>query len=172
MCYNVLMDKKSVERRRTKINFDYQRKASCALITGVVIGLILVCFSGAQLYNYHKERGSQTVEELNSEIEKYAEEAGKYEKEKFEEFEKNGTSKKYLEISEKWAEATKKRTAAEHSIYMVDTGYHNPRNLWELIITVPLLFVGILCIAAGFVANSIFKSKAKEERRKKQEEGK
>lgn len=163
------MDKKSVVRRK---RFNYQAKAKCALIAGVVIGLVLVCVSGVQLYNYHKERGTMTTEELNTEIEKYAEESGKYEKEKNEELEKNGRTKKYLELSQKWADATKKKTDAQHSIYMDNTGYHNPRNLWEFIMAAPLLFVGVLCVAAGLVARSIIleKGKKKEAEKKKKAE--
>lgn len=166
------MDKKSVERRKKKLNFDNKKKASLSLIVGIVAGLVLVCAGGIQLYSYRKELGNRSVEELSTDSEKYAREAGQYEKEKNAEFEENGTSDKYLELSEKWAQAVVKMGEADHSLYMVDSGYHNPRNLWELITTVPLLVVGILCFAAGFVAHSIFNAKAKEDRRKKQEESK
>lgn len=153
------MDKKSVVRKR----FNYKFKVKCAFIVGIVLGLLLVCYGGAQLYTYHRERGDQTIEELNSDSEKYAIEAGKLEAEKNKEFEENGASDKYLELSEKWAEMTVERTAKEHSIYMDESGYHNPRNLWELITTVPLLFVGILCIVASFILRSILKEKGKKE---------
>ncbi len=159
MCYNMLMDKKSVVRKR----FNYQAKAKCALLTGVVLGLLMICLSAVQLYDYHRERGSKTTEELTSDSEKYSIDAGKLEAEKNKEFEENGPSEKYLELSEKWAEEVQKKTKAEHSMYMDETGYHNPRNLWEFVTTVPLLFVGFLCLVAGFVANSVIKEKGKKE---------
>lgn len=162
------MEKKSVERKR----FNYKFKAKCALILGLVLGLLLVCYGGVQLYGYHKERGNETVEELNDTYDDYAAEANKYNKEKNEEYAKNGVSDKYVELSEKWAEATQKASKAGQSIYMDKTGYHNPRNLWELITTVPLLFVGIVCMAAGFIARALILNNGKKEEIRKARESK
>ena len=166
VCYNVLMDKKSVVRKR----FNYKTKAKCALITGIVLGLILICVSAVQLYTYHRERGDKTLEELQAQIDELSVEEQKYETIIYKELADNdGKSDEYVDATNKWAEVATKKTSAENSVYMINTGYHNPRNLWELLLVSPLLFVGVLCFVAGFIAKSIIIEKGKKEEAEKAE---
>jgi hypothetical protein len=153
------MDKKSRERTR---NIDYKKTAIVALVVGLIFGISLCVYSGYQLYEYRKELGNRTVEELNEDANSAVDEYLEIEKEKIAELEANGYSDKYIELNNKSARALMKQTSANHSLYMIDTGYHNPRNLWELLITQPLLFVGIFMCGAGVVSFFVLKNKAKK----------
>ena len=161
LCYNLAMDRKRVLKK--KIN--YQLKAKIFFLIFVILGGLMTSYGAAQLYQFRKERGNSSVEKLERDIENLEKEAEEINHLKEQEYAEHDASQRYFELSNEWAEKIGQKTSAEKQVYMANTGYHNPRNIFEYITMVPLLFLGLIFILIGFILHRVIKKHGRKELR-------
>ena len=127
------------------------------LVIGVIIGIGLICFGAMTIHGYYEELGTKSSEEINSELETKSEEYRLSMLEANEEFEKNGTSDKYIELNKKNVELDKEITSLTNSRYMKETGYHNPNSVGKILELAPTIWIGALVVIASAVAFVVLK---------------
>ena len=144
------MDRKKVLKKK----LSYQIKAKFFLIIGLFMGILMVIYGSMQLYFYHKERGNLSTDALNQQINEIEKEANEISAKKEQEYSENGSSDRYFELMNEYSNKMSEKMSVEKKIYMDKTGYHNPRNIFEYIVKVPFLFIGLIFVVAGIVAHS------------------
>lgn len=159
--YNVLMN-----RKVSKI--DYKILVRYILILGIAVGGLLTTNGILQIKTYKDKVGDRPLEEITEEYNPLTLELGQVKREKFLEYEKNGESEKYIELSKKQAELEEKIKPLSESKFMKETGYHNPKSLAEVFEDAPTLGVGLFFIVGTIVVTYVLvkldREKAKAER--------
>lgn len=136
-------------KRKTKLN--YKHLSLLSLLVGVVLGAIFIASGIGKLIGYQNEMGTKTVDELSAEIKTLSEEYKAKKQERDKEFEKNGFSEKYLSLNEEALQIDKEISKATNSRYMKTEGFHNPKNLEEMIAEAPEILVGVVVILIGII---------------------
>ena len=147
----MLMDR--VKKNQVKASYF----ALPVLIISIVFGLSLITFGAVRISDLNKQVGTLSETEINDEIAKLAVDFEKVSSEALEEFNTNGMSDKYLELSKQTDEYSTKITELTNSRYMKETGYNNPNSLDKILELAPTLWIGTAVIIAGIVACVILK---------------
>jgi len=159
------MDKKVSEvetkekRVRKKIKIDKKLAYRALVVVVAVIGVVIFCFGAVKIHKYYNMLGTKTIEELNTNIVDLSKKYQEVEKEKIEEMDNNGFSDKYFELDAKSMSIRGEISKDTNSRYMKETGYHNPKSFYDMLVLAPELWIGVSFVIAAMVGTYVLKKK-------------
>ncbi|MBP5512126.1 hypothetical protein J6X90_01955 [Candidatus Saccharibacteria bacterium] len=145
------MDK--VKKTQVKASFF----ALPVLIITIIFGLSLITCGAVKISDLNKQVGTLNEEEINDEISKLSVDLNDISTKALAEFDANGMSDEYLELSKQTDELSTKISELTNSRYMKETGYNNPNSLGKVLELAPTIWIGMAVIIAGIVACVVLK---------------
>lgn len=129
------------------------------LIVGLILGIVVVCFGAAKVYDLNNQLGTKDLDEINTSISELAKEYQEAVVEEHAEYDSNGLSDKYIELNKKSTELSKEITKLTNSRYMRETGYNNPNSIWKILELAPMLWIGAVIATASVFAFAMMRKK-------------